>query len=240
MMINKIKQLFNELQTRSRFTEAQSRELEWADIYHDTIRGRKWLEDLPLSPGRWAANYSLLYILARILSDYKPETILEFGLGESSKVISSFLKNELKTSKHIIVEHNEDWIKVFENRFALAGNSVIAHHNSIVTTGHEFEINSYENLKPYSEQVMDLYLVDGISSARYSRNYIIRMLENVTQQNEFMIIMDDYMRQGEQDTANELLKMFAQKNIKTYAGSYTGNKSQLIIATEKYKFSTSF
>ena len=30
----------------------QTKELEWAHIYHDSIRGKEWLENLPLNVGR--------------------------------------------------------------------------------------------------------------------------------------------------------------------------------------------
>lgn len=102
MISRKIKLIIKEFLTKRNFLVGQSKEIEWAHIYHDTIRGRKWLEELAISPGRHAANYSFLCILTKILADFKPKKIIEFGLGESSKLISSFIVNELKESTHVI------------------------------------------------------------------------------------------------------------------------------------------
>ena len=91
-MISKIKSLIRENRARQKKILSQTRELEWAHIFHDSIRGKECLQNLPLNIGRWAGNYSLFYLLNRILMDYKPKSILEFGLGESSKFISTYLE----------------------------------------------------------------------------------------------------------------------------------------------------
>lgn len=124
-MLKRIKNIIAEFRQQLKDIKAQNSELEWANIYHDTIRGRKWLNELSLSPGRWAGNYSLFYILTRILSDYKPTKIIEFGLGESSKIISSFVDNELPNSEHFIIEHDINWVTYFASKFNLSNKSKI-------------------------------------------------------------------------------------------------------------------
>ncbi len=101
------------------------KELEWANIYHDSIRGKVAIEALSLNIGRWAGNYTFFYILNRILLDYKPKNIIEFGLGESSKFISTFIENYNNDSKHLIIEHNQEWKKIFLTKFNLTKTSEI-------------------------------------------------------------------------------------------------------------------
>jgi len=247
MILNKLKNIIREfrgkieiLYNQNEIIKAQNSELEWAHIFHDTIKGRVWLQDLAISPGRWAGSYSFFYILSRILIDYKPTKILEFGLGESSKFVSSMIDNELKDSTHIIIEHSYDWIIAFNTRFKLAANSKIKTHEITSQKFNDFECLTYKNLVEYSDKIMDLYLVDGISSDRYSRFYILDLLVNVKSTDEFIIIIDDYERVGEKDTANELINFFEAKKINIHKGVYSGSKGQLVIATEKYKFSVSF
>ena len=55
----------------------QNEELLWAEIYHDSIRGKGELENLSLNIGRWAGNYSFFYVLHRILDTWKPGRILD-------------------------------------------------------------------------------------------------------------------------------------------------------------------
>jgi len=86
-MIKKIKELIKENRANNNKIYLQTKELEWANIFHDSIRGKKHIDDLGLNIGRWAGSYPFFYVLNRILSDYCPSSILEFGLAESSKGI---------------------------------------------------------------------------------------------------------------------------------------------------------
>lgn len=246
-MINKIKLLINEFRSKERRInlrltelENQTRELEWAHIYHDSIRGKEYLEKLPLNVGRWAGNYSFFYVLNRILSDYKPEKILDLGLGESSKFISTYLENYLIGSYHTIVEQDQDWINSFQERFKLSSRSNIVHCPIEVKKVNGFDVNMYQNFKDKIFGKFDLYIVDGpYGSDRFSRFDIISLVENMEKMDQFIIIMDDTNRKGEGDTLCEIETLLKIKNINYYKGCYSGNKSVTVVVSEKYKFLTS-
>ncbi|MBW4360362.1 hypothetical protein [Flavobacterium taihuense] len=246
-MINKIKSIINEFRVNNKQIrlklselESQNRELEWAHIYHDSIRGKKWIEELPLNVGRWAGNYSFFYVLNRILSDYMPEKILDLGLGESSKFISAYIENYLFESSHIIVEQDKNWIDSFQERFKLSTNSKIIHCPIAVKEVNGFNVKLYQDFNEKIIEKFDLYIIDGpFGSERFSRYDIISLVERITEDDQFIIIMDDTDRKGERDTLNEIKKLLSSKEINYYIGEYTGNKIVTIIASEKYKFSIS-
>jgi hypothetical protein len=246
-MINKIKSLINEFRANDRKInsklidlENQGRELEWAHIYHDSIRGKKWLEELPLNVGRWAGNYSFFYVLNRILMDYKPKSILDLGLGESSKFISSYLDNYLLDTRHTIVEQNEEWINSFQEKVVLSNRS-----NIICCPLKQKEIkghisNVYEDFANKVTDKFDLYIVDGpFGSDRYSRYDLVTIIETINSNDEFIILFDDTNRLGEQDTLNDIITILKNKNINIFIGYYEGNKANTVIATQKYKFAIS-
>lgn len=245
-MINKIKQLINEFRANykkidSKLVELenQGRELEWAHIYHDSIRGKKWLEELPLNVGRWAGNYSFFYVLNRILMDYKPKSILDLGLGESSKFISSYLDNYLQDTRHTIVEQNGEWINSFQEKFLLSTRSTIVHCPLVEGEIKGFINNSYDDFKEKITEKFDLYIVDGpFGSDRYSRYDVISLINKMEQEDQFIIMMDDTNRKGEQDTLNDIISCFNEMNIKYYLGEYKGSKAVTLIVSEKYKFAT--
>lgn len=254
MIIKKLKGIVNEFRNRNDKILLQTEllrvqtnnlilrneELEWAHIYHDTIRGKAWLKDIPISPGRWAVNYSFLYILVRILSDWKPNKIIEFGLGESSKIISTFLTNVLIDSTHKIIEQDLEWIKVFEAKFNLGERSEIIHLPVTKKEVKGFISNSYNNIENKIKESFDLYIVDGpFGAERFSRYDICVLAERLDPTSEFIIIFDDYERQGEKDTVYDLISYFHSKHIHIYTGIYTGKKTQIIITTAKYRFITS-
>jgi hypothetical protein len=247
MISKRIKRVINEFRARddrrkaeNEKMEAHIAELEWAHIYHDTIKDKAWLKNLSVSPGRWAVNYSFLYILVRILSEYKPEKIVEFGLGESSKIVSSYLENELHDSSQLIVEQDQNWIKSFKSRFKLSKNSVIMHLLLEEKIIKGFPVKSYKDLNEKINRTFDLYIIDGpFGSENFSRYDICILTERINVNDEFIIIIDDYDREGEKETVIDLIDQLTTKGIKLYTGVYTGSKFQIIITTEKYRFATS-
>jgi hypothetical protein len=218
----------------------QNKELEWAHIYHDSIKGKKWLNILPLNIGRWAGNYSFLYVLNRILNDCKPKEILEFGLGESSKIISKYIENQLTETNHEIIEQDYDWLNSFKDNFTLSLNSTVKVMPLTKKKKNGYEFNGYENIEKHINKKYDFYLIDGpFGSTHYSRYDIVNILQNINKNDEFIIMLDDYQRAGEQETFLELKNFLASKNINIYTNIYEGNKAVAVIGTEKYKFISS-
>ena len=239
-MLRKIKALIHENRLNQKNILLQSKELEWAHVYHDSIRGIDWLEKSPLNIGRWAGNYSFFYVLNRILSDYKPKKIVELGLGESSKFVSSYLENYLFDSSHTIIEQDENWKNSFATSYKLSSRSKIIHCLLQEKEIKGFVTKVYQDLEKKIDKKFDLYIVDGPhGSERYSRYDIVSLVANFEVEDQFIIIMDDTNRQGERDTVLEIKELLKTKSISYYQGDYIGNKCVTLIVSEKYKYSTS-
>lgn len=242
-MLDKIQNLRNFLRDTVKFqTEslALSRENEWAHIYHDSIRGKEFIQNLSLNVGRWAGNYSFFYILNRILSDYRPKGILDLGLGESSKFISAYLTHYLIDSHHTVVEQDLDWIEAFSERFTLSESSKIIHCPIVETQLKGFTTLSYQNFEEKVTEDYDLFIVDGpFGSDRFSRFDIVSLVQKFEKGKEFILMIDDSHREGEQDTIKEICLILTKKGIGFYKADYSGNKQNTVIASEKFRFSTS-
>jgi hypothetical protein len=239
-MIKKIKELIKEKRVINNKIYLQTKELEWANIYHDSIRGKKPIEDLSLNIGRWAGNYSFFYVLNRILSDYKPNSIIEFGLGESSKFITTFIKYYIPNCQHTILEQSKEWEKEFKNRFELDKNTTIVFCPLETKIINGFEVNSYAD---FSSKIIGdyvLYIVDGpFGSKRYSRYDIVFLVEKFELNKEFIILLDDTHRIGEVDTLNKIISILRINKIKFHVGHYEGNKRVTVICSESYKYLSS-
>lgn len=236
-MIKKIKKILIENINLHKTNQSLLKELDWANIYHDSIRGKVALENLPLNIGRWAGSYSFFYVLNRILNDFQPKSIIEFGLGESSKFISTYLDNYLHETDHFIIEQDTNWKKSFNERFQLSNRSSIEILPLVQKNINGHQVNSYENIQEKIKHKFDLYVVDGpFGSNNLSRFDIVLISELLTDQDDFIIIFDDFDRTGEKQTAEELIKLFKKKNINIHLGIYSGSKSVLVLATDKYKY----
>ena len=236
-MINRIKTLIHENRVNHKKTRLMLQEQVWANVYHDSIRGYDVIERLPLNIGRWAGGYAFFYVLHRILQDYKPETILEFGLGESSKFISTSVDHYLKGTTYHIIEENEEWLTAFQSRFTLTESSQVKicplEENSVKG----FSSRHYKGFKDVVTQAYQLYVVDGpFGSPRYSRYDIMHAITYLGQDDDFIIILDDCNRIGEQDTLSDMLKDFKARDIEVHCAKYQGLKIFAVVASKKYKF----
>ncbi|MHC0442732.1 hypothetical protein [Flavobacterium sp. 3-210] len=100
---------------------------------------------------------------------------------------------------------------------------------------------SYDNIESIKDISIDFYLIDGPhGSENFSRFDIFTILKDKTPLDDFIILFDDYNRFGEKQTVDEVIEMLKSKEIKLFTKSYTGVKSVFIVATEKYKYATSF
>jgi hypothetical protein len=245
-MISFISKLIRYLNLRvlridNRFSRKNSlNELQWANIFRDSIKGQREIETLSLNIGRWAGGYQFFYILNRVLTEFKPKSILEFGLGESSKLISTHLESYLPTSHHHIIEHSTDWSNFFNSRFILSKRSKIEHLDLVITKINGFNVHSYKDFQEKIKNNYDLYVVDGpFGSSGFSRFDIVSVVNHFQQDERFIILFDDTNRYGERDTVGVIRETLDLKKIKYFISSYSGLKETTVICSEEFRFSTS-
>lgn len=220
-------------------------ELMWASLWREASRGINWLKEgqLMLFPGRWAIGYNTMYVLARSLNAVKPQNVLELGLGNSTQIITAYFKStNLNNVSHIIVEHNEDWVKFYKNENELLDTSEVC-----VCPIHKQNYKGIRNIWSYvdfqscvSGKQYDLILIDGPygSGAKFSRIDILSIIpENLD--DSFAIIIDDYERAGEKNMVKELEYLLQKNNIAYKKGVYPGEKECCVIVSEDNAFLTS-
>ena len=86
-------------------------ELYQATRFHDSIIDSPWLRYKSFSLGGWAADYGLMYTIFRTLNAMRPMNILEFGLGQTSKMVHQYAK--YFNANAITCEHDEKWVEFF-------------------------------------------------------------------------------------------------------------------------------
>ncbi|PRP67777.1 hypothetical protein [Nonlabens agnitus] len=210
----------------------------WANVFHDSIKQYAYLDRLSLNVGRFSANYTLLYLLHRIIDISNPKRLLELGLGESSKFISTYLKHEHNTCNHIIVEHDKDWVTHF-SKFALSECSEIQ----------MFEVKKGSYLNKYRscnyvgfEQLgksgkFQMIVIDGpLGTKQYSRNDVLQHLEALVDFKNFIIVFDDTQRKGEHQTFKAMCKQIKQKGVSYGSTTYYGDKFVSLIYSSNYDY----
>ena len=209
-----------------------------SQIFNSTIIDSEWLKYRSFSPGGWAVDYGFLYTLYRVLNDMKPKNILEFGLGQSSKMIHQYA-NFYQNANAITCEHDSEWINFFQ-RGKIGDYSInIKHLNLDEVTYKGEKTLSYKDMPNiFGDDKFDFIVVDApFGSPRYSRSQIID-LAKYHLNDQFCIIIDDYNRLGEIETGSELIGLFKELNIQVEVTEYLGAKKHLLVCSENLIFLT--
>jgi hypothetical protein len=214
-------------------------EIYWANVFNNSINNSQWLKIKTFNPGRWAAGYQMLYILYRVYDIIKPQNIIEFGLGESSKISYQYYKTQ-KAINYIIIEHDKEWLNFFPtDLFDIKPNTTLLELET--TTINNYKTIIYKDLiKTIKNRKFDFIIIDGpFGSEHFSRHQMIDLLNNNNISDDFILLLDDYNRQGEKETINEFLILLDKKGIEYYTGIYSGIKDTFLICSKKYRFLTS-
>ena len=209
-----------------------------AITFSNAIQNSEWLKYKSFYPGRWAVEYTFLLALFRIFEHHKFTNLLEFGLGQTSRMVHQYA-NFYKVPA-ITVEHDNDWVaftqKDIHNAYPI--NVKILPLEMIDYKG--FSTRTYQGIKTsFENQKFDFILVDGpFGSEHHSRSQIIQLAENNLAET-FCIIIDDCNRIGEQETVAEVEKILKKNGIKYAINKYYGLSDYVVICSEDLKFLTS-
>ena len=221
--------------------EKYQRELIWANIFHDTINNSSWLLDKTFSPGRWAVGYPCLYLLYRILDETAPKKILELGLGQSTKLISQYV-NSKKNVEHLVVESDQGWIDFFCSHFKAVKQTQIMKLNYLMTKYGEVDnFRVFDNFeRKMCGRKFDLLFIDapiGSDMKDYSRVDILSILPDCLEK-DFIIVIDDAERIGEQNTILKIKQILSDNNIEYASGVYKGEKNTGVICSRSHSYIT--
>lgn len=208
-------------------------------LFHTAIKGADWISTTGFYPGGWAADFRLLTVLFRILNDFYPGRILEFGMGETTRMFSAYITNLRPDAVCLTVEHDQKWQEFFSRggdhtKGVKILNVTMEPSNILGTTS-----NYYTDLddKLGSEKNFDLVVIDGpIGSPRHSRHNMCDIIRDGRLADEFILLLDDAGRPGEQDTIRMAEKLFHEKGIE-FESAYIQGAKKIIYAAFSTRFS---
>lgn len=213
----------------------ENQEILWGMIFNNTIDGSTWLKDKSFSPGRWAVGYPFLYILYRVCNEFKPSSILELGLGQSSKMTAQYSLSA--ENKHIIVEHDENWIEHCKKTIAFPTNTEIRKMYLDTVKVKNHPVSVYKDFaKEFIDGKFDLILIDAPFGSEYISRIDTLSIIPQTLDKSFIIIVDDCERLGERRTVKEIERKLKKSNIEYAKGCYAGIKQTVILTSKDLAF----
>ena len=241
------KTLIDQVNRQCVISSRNASEAVWAEIFNNAVAGSGWLIDTAFSPGRWAVGYPYLYVMYRVLNEVYPRNILELGLGQSTRMLAQYVAHASRAVaqyapqckiRHQIVEHDLEWCEFFARSFKLPPCS------NIVTLNREFvpykEAEAVRVFKDFSKtfagQRFDFISIDApLGSQGYSRIDVLQLLPDCLAE-DFVIMLDDCERPGENHTWEEMKRVLDTSGIKYAEGVYSGKKDCRVMSSKSLKF----
>lgn len=237
MILRKLSNLIKSESARLDRIERVLNENNWADIFNNTISSSDWLKDKSFSPGRWAAGYPFLYILYRILDEFCPKSILELGLGQTTKMISQYTISHI--SSHKLFEHDKVWIDICSKKMNLSKTDIINNEiETLMIDGHPVTVYKDFSSKVKGEK-FDFICIDAPFGSEYVSRIDILDVIPMCLDKSFVIVIDDCERMGEMKMIEMLLKKLDSEKINYCHGFYSGIKRTDIIVSKDLHFFTS-
>ena len=202
-------------------------------LLQQVIADSEWLKQKSFISGGWAVDSSFLLTLYFTLSYMKPKSIIEFGLGQSSKMVHQYAS--FYNIDAVTCEHDNEWNDFFlRNITGYKINTILLPIMDINYKGYtttKYDLSSLNPLKKY-----DLVIIDGpFGSEHHSRIQALEIIKN-NLNSTFCILLDDYERIGERETANEIRQELKSRNIDFIERSFFCEKEHLILCTRNLKF----
>lgn len=213
-------------------------EMQAATTFTNVIQSAEWLKYKAFFPGRWAVEYTFLLTLFRILDFCQFKNMLEFGLGQTSRMIHQYA-NFYKIPA-ITVEHDADWVDFTKNSIHEAYQIDVKLLPLEMVKIKGFLTRTYQGFaSAFKDEKYDFILVDGpFGSEHYSRSQIISLAEHNFAET-FCIIIDDCNRVGEQETVKELELVLKKNDVDFAINKYEGLSDYVVICSKNLKFLTS-
>lgn len=200
--------------TKFFFGHLHAQDLLYAQMVETAVSKMK-LDTPPFYPIGGAANYSLLYVLLRANTELPVGNVIELGIGQSTLLLDAL------GAAGVSVEHDEKWVEILQSKVS---RRKIAHAPLTRASVHGRDTQVY-SIEPGMKA--NLVLIDGPQGKpRFSRWGALKLLDEVLE-DDFLVIVDDVDRRGEQDLALEIMK--TRDNVKVHFVS--GRSSQCLIFT---------
>jgi hypothetical protein len=219
IMLRKLGQLYQ-------LQEGLLREIKMGLIFTQSLEGIDWLESKNFSPSGWAANFSLLYVLLRVLNDFRPKEVLELGTGQTTRLTYQYATHNGQAAV-TVVDHSKYWIDFTSQKIKVPENMKFLELPLCPGIFNGNRTTVYKDLaKNVGATKFDLILVDG-GDGEYRTSFFDLIPRNLKK--SFVIILDDFHYPEKKETVKALEALLTELKIKYDSLIVKGQKQQFVV-----------
>ena len=145
--------------------EKVSNQIKERNRFYDIRRGMSWVDEnlSIIGDDAWAVSYDYLSALCRVLQIMTPQSVLEMGLGQSSKIIMSYTKHHGCNLK--IIEQDREWYNTFIKENGYQDDKVqvfIKPINKVYNEKYDVSVTCYADISDViANEKYDVISIDG-------------------------------------------------------------------------------
>jgi hypothetical protein len=224
--------LIHGVQTFNRRFNSAYRETVYEIAYLDLAKRTEWVREVPMaSPDGGTASYSLLYTLLSLFRNQAFTSLLELGVGQSSRLLAQYAGS--LQIPWTAIEEDQFWLQQVAGGFA---NVTPVYAPLKPTCAGGKDVLWYGCDVPATK--FDFVLIDGPAARaraqRYSRLGILSWLPQILKR-DFVIVIDDASRPGERLLVELILKRLHDMSVGVEHRVLFGATTQAIIATQLFR-----
>ena len=206
---------------------AMQREVVYQNLFDIQCRNRGITNEF--YPVGAAASYGLMYLLFRVFAEQNIRSVVELGSGQTTLLIDRIKK---PGTHHTCYEHNPEWHARFAPRLSSCDYRLRPLENITIERR---QVQWYSDVEDHN---LDLLLIDGPpGSDRFSRFGCVKLIRSLTA-DDFLIIMDDGDRRGEQDTVAHIVAVLHDSKREFRMNQVHGRTTQTVIAGGRFVAAT--
>lgn len=173
-----------------------------------------------------AASYSLLYLLFRLLTENKIDSIVEFGSGQTTILIDRLRAD---AARHVCYEDDPAWHAAVSKKVSRCDYRLSPLEQKLIDG---VACRTYSGVTPIE---FDLALVDGPRGVdQYSRFGCVDTIRS-NPRKDFVVVFDDCDRPGEVQTIRIVEQVLASKGIGFEKRELRGRTHQAVLAAGDFK-----
>jgi len=172
-----------------------------------------------------------MYLLTRVMSELPVRNIVELGSGQTTLLIDKLRPAE---GLHVAYDQSEFWARTVAERALRCA----VRHSPLGAK--EFEGVSYAGFKSLPTVDFDLLLVDGPNGTDHVSRFDCVPLVDANRAPQFVVIVDDADRPGEQETMAALTKLLARKGVDYKLNCIAGRIPEVVITTSGMRAASYF
>lgn len=186
-----------------------------------------------------AANFSLMYVILRVLVEFPVSRVVEFGAGQTSVLLDKAGTHLGRDLEVVTLEHDAFWADTIGRQV----NHPVLPTPLVNTKVGARTVPFYDLTQVLSYGTPDFVIIDGPSAhlpgTYFNRTGAIDYL-NKSLGDEFVVVIDDAERPGERVLAGLVRDKMQKTGHEYYENTIKAAKQQRLFCTQKYRAAAYF